>query len=90
MSIEALKLRLIHKIYSLDNFSTLRKIEESIEQNKYENSTLKRLNRPMRKILNLEQIKQEQNWSPSPPKEIFKLMDKMDIEEPLTDLLKMI
>ncbi|MFK7934892.1 MAG: hypothetical protein AB8G22_15390 [Saprospiraceae bacterium] len=87
MSIEALKLKLIHKIYSLNNLAELERIEQSISTTEND-KILKQLNRPMRKKLDLEQLKKEQNWQQTDAKEVFAIMDEINIEEPLSKLLK--
>ncbi|HFB99416.1 MAG TPA: hypothetical protein ENJ53_01295 [Phaeodactylibacter sp.] len=90
MSVEALKLEILNKIMALHNAYDLKKIEATLEAIETDRDILKRLSTPIKKDINIEELKKEQNWKPVNKKNLFQLMDEMDIEEPLEDLLKMI
>jgi len=65
MSVEALKLELINKIIAVDDTKKLKKIEVTLfEIDRDDNMDLERLSKPMRKKLNIEKLKKEQNFKP--------------------------
>mgnify|MGYP000453799901 CR=1 FL=1 len=51
---------------------------------------LKRLEKPMRKKTDIEEIKQEQNFKPINKEAFFKKIEQLNIEEPLEKLIEMI
>jgi len=90
MSEEALKLNLINKILSLNNISLLKKVEETLDEISEDDLILQKLNKPMRKKLDIEVLKKEQNYKPINKEAFFKKMDDLNIEEPIEELLAMI
>ncbi len=90
--LEAKKQNLIVRILKLDNEETVQKVAEFVEL--VENSPtekqlemLKTLAKPMRKKLDLEELKREQNWKPIDRKEFDRLVSEIDIQEPLEQLI---
>jgi len=51
---------------------------------------LKRLEKPMRKKTDIEEIKQEQNFKPINKEAFFKKIEELNIEDPLEKLIEMI
>lgn len=94
MSVEALKLELIDTIMALKDAQKLRKIKATIRdlwpQEEDNDDVIKRLNKPMRKRIDIEELKEEQGYKPINKEEFFKKIDALDIEEPLEELLRMI
>ena len=88
------KLRLIQSIMSINDDNTLLALERKLFEitNK---STEKGLNvdlavKPIRSNVSLEEIDKEQNYSPVSYLEFRKDADKLDIEEPIEELLTML
>jgi len=92
MKIEALKLELINKIKSVrDNDGhKLKQLEATIKEMWPDSEILKRLEKPMRKKTDIEEIKQEQNFKPINKEAFFKKIEQLNIEEPLEKLIEMI
>jgi len=92
MSVEALKLELINKIIAVDDNKKLKKIEATLFEidTDDKNRVLERLSKPIRKKLNIEELKKEQNFKPIDKAHFFKKIEELNIEEPIEDLLKMI
>jgi len=76
---EALKLKLILKV-----------LDDVISKTEIGKSQLNGLVKPTREKLDIEIIKQEQNFQSINADEFFKELENLNIEEPLEDLLKMI
>ena len=75
---------------SLRDASKLKKIEAILEDMWSDGGLLKSLDRPIRKQLNVEVLKQEQNFKPVDKKSFFKKIDDLNIEESIDDLIAMI
>ena len=92
MSVEALKLDLISRIMTLQDASKLKKLEATLKEIGSDNSDeiIKSLNKPMRKRLDIEELKREQNFKPVNKKHFFQKIDELNIEESIDDLLEMI
>lgn len=92
MNIETLKLELINKIKSVsaDDGDKLKKLETTIEEMWPDFNILKKLEKPMRKKIDVEEIKREQNFKPIDKEAFFKKIDELNIEEPLEKLIEMI
>jgi hypothetical protein len=91
-SLEVLKQNLNFRITKIDKEESLRQIEKVIDlvehsPNKKQSELLKKLAKPMRKKLDLEELKREQNWKPIDRKEFDRLVMELDIQEPLEQLL---
>jgi len=90
MSSEAIKLKLIHKILSVNDTDQLKLLYGFISKAEIGKSQLNGLVKPTREKLDIETIKQEQNFQPINADKFFKELEDLNIEEPLEDLLKMI
>jgi len=51
---------------------------------------IKKFSKPMRKRIDIEELKREQNFKPINKEVFFKKIEELNIEEPLEDLLRMI
>jgi hypothetical protein len=86
------KMNLIVRISKLDKEESVRQVEnvvDIVEQHPTEKQLemLEKLAKPMRKKLNLEELKREQNWKPINRAEFDRLVKELDIQEPLEQLL---
>jgi hypothetical protein len=91
-TLEILKQNLNFRITKIDKEESLRQIEKVIDlvehsPNKKQSDILKKLAKPMRQKLDLEELKREQNWKPIDRKEFDRLVMELDIQEPLEQLL---
>ena len=89
MSVEGLKLDLIKKIMALQDASELKRLDILLQEFRYDEA-IKKLNKPTRKHLNIEELKIEQNFKPIDKKSFFKKIDQLKVEESIDDLLEMI
>ena len=87
VNIQAKKLRLIQRIAALDNEQTLSDIEAQL--NSVED-VLNKVIKPTRKQLTVEDLIQEQNYTPITKEAFYEKVEKLNIEEPLADLLAML
>ncbi len=87
VNIQAKKLRLIQRIAALDNEQTLSDIEAQL--NSVED-VLNKVIKPTRKQLTVEDLIQEQNYTPITKEAFYEKVEKLNIEEPLEDLLSML
>jgi hypothetical protein len=92
-TLEILKQNLNFRITKIDKEESLRQIEKVIDlvehsPNKKQSELLKKLAKPMRKKLDLKELKREQNWKPINRKEFDRLVMELDIQEPLEQLLE--
>jgi len=90
--IEALKLDLIKKIMELDDPSNLAAIAAAITgfHRRDDEDVLRKLAKPMRKKLDIEELKWEQNWQPVDKEKFFLKIKELDVQESLEELLEMI
>lgn len=70
----------------------MRRIEEAVEiverrLTEKQLEMLKKLARPIRAKLDLEELKREQNWKPVNREEFDRLVKEIDIQEPLEQLI---
>lgn len=87
------KINLIVEITHLDNEESVRQIEDVVGKVKKcptekQLEMLKKLAKPIRKKIDLEELKREQNWKPSTKEEISELIKKIDFQLPLDELIK--
>lgn len=87
MAIEALKLSLIQYIMETQDEKRLQRLYVVVQS---EENMLERLAKPMRKTLDIEQLKKEQGFQPINKKQFFQQLDDLEIEEPIEELLAMI
>ncbi|NJN77652.1 MAG: hypothetical protein HC803_04420 [Saprospiraceae bacterium] len=83
------KYALIQEIMSLDTSDALQLSEVQLQIVKQKEVFWKAA-KPMRKNLTLDMIKKEQNYQPIDEKTFFEKAAKVEVEEPLDDLLAML
>jgi len=94
--LDSLKINLIVEITHLDDETSLRQIENVIDALKKrptekQSEILKKLAKPMRKKMDINELIKEQNWKPSTPGEINELIKNFDwqiSDEEFIQLLK--
>ena len=88
-TLETLKENLIFRISKIDKEEALRQVEKAVDlvEHSPKSELLKKLAKPMRKKLDLEELKREQNWKPIDRDEFDRLVKELDIQEPLEQLL---
>ena len=90
MQTETIKLNIIRQIMEMDDSAQLTLVEQAIKQIGVQNDLLGKLARPMRKKLDIEQLKKEQNYQPIDKQAFFQKIDQLQIEESIEELLAMI
>ena len=90
MQTETIKLNIIRQIMEMDDSAQLTLVEQAIKQIGVKNDLLGKLAKPMRKKLDIEQLKKEQNYHPIEKKAFFQKIDQLQIEESIEELLAMI
>ncbi len=96
MSVKTLdgrKINLIVQISKLDEEESVRQVEDFINHlekrpTKKQLELLKKLTKPIREKIDLEQLKREQNWKPSSQEEIDELIKKFDFQTSQEELIK--
>ena len=81
--LDSLKVNLIVEITHLDDEKSLRQIGNIIDEMKKRPTEkqlemLKKLAKPIKKKLDLEELKREQNWKPSSSEEIHEIIKDFD------------
>ena len=95
-TLEGRKIDLIVRISKLDKEDSVRQVEEVVDSleggpTEKQSEILKKLVRPMRKKLDIEELKREQNWKPSTREEIEEIIKDFDwqiSDEDFIQLLK--
>ncbi|MEM1119185.1 MAG: hypothetical protein AAGJ18_01970 [Bacteroidota bacterium] len=93
LSFKDWKLKLVEELLQLKEEQSLRKIEKEI---KYLSETEKKaalrqkVYRPTRATISIEQMKKEQNYQPINKEDFYKKAAKLNIREPLEELLSML
>ena len=87
------KLNLIVRISKLDKEESVQKVEEIVslvEKHPTERQLelLKKLAKPMREKIDIEELKREQNWKPSTQEEIDELIEKFDFQVSKEELIR--
>ena len=92
MPLEALKLELIRKIMDEQDESRLHAVEATLAaaHQSDQEELLRRIAKPTRRKLDIEELKREQNYSEPNQERLEYLIKEMAVEEPLEELLKMI
>lgn len=90
MQTDAIKIDLIKKIMGLKNIKHLKQINEILQNGVSVEKEISILNKPLRKKLDIEKLKKEQNFKPIDKNSFFKKMDDLNIQEPIEELLQMI
>ena len=88
-----IKFGLIELIMNIDDSDLLERIKEELIKIKEESQSSPNIEdavRPIRKNVTLEQIDQEQNYTPFNYKEFRILADELELEEPIEELLEML
>lgn len=88
IAIETRKYKLIEQIMKLDNAVAISKLEEQVK--KLENEKFWKAIKPMRKNITVEQLKEEQNYTPISKEDFYKKVAELNITEPLDELLEML
>ena len=86
-NLDSIKFSIIKEIMEIDEETVLTRIKEDISSIRSKNSLLEKVTQPTRTSVSLDDMKKEQNYSPIQKEEFFKLVEEIDIEEPLEDLL---
>ena len=86
-------MNLIVRITKLDKEDAVRKIEETVDSveprpTEKQLEMLKKLAKPMRKKLDLDELIREQNWKPSTQEEINEIVKNFDWQISLEELKK--
>lgn len=88
---ESIKLHLISQIALLDDAKVLAQLEDILVKNPSKNKNiLKKLSTPRKNILDIEQLKNEQNFTQFNRTRFDQLIKELNIKEPIEQLLKMI
>ncbi|HRI60743.1 MAG TPA: hypothetical protein PK228_13490 [Saprospiraceae bacterium] len=86
-NIAAQKAYLIKLISAIDNEATLTRLGELAEKIRQQDELVSMLTKPMPETLDVEAIKRSQNWKGVNREKWNKLIDEMDIQEPVETLL---
>ena len=88
INIQDRKLRLIQRIAALDNEQALSDIEAQLDAKvDNTNDVFDGIIKPTRKQLTVEDLIEEQNYQPITKEQFYEKVEKLNIEEPLEDLL---
>lgn len=84
---------LIVQITLLNDEESVRQVEDFVSDlekrpAEWQLEKLKKLAKPMRKKIDIEELKREQNWKPSSQAEIDELIEKINLQEPIEQLLE--
>lgn len=92
-TIESIKLNIIEIVMSIENEGILTKFEDEaikIKAQKNNQPKLSNAIKPIRTNVTLEQLKKEQNYQAISYEEFRQLADKIEIKEPIEELLGML
>lgn len=81
------KYHLIQLISAIEDEKALAKIQEELEEIQRRENLLAKITKPMKKTLDVEEMKREQNWKPVDMEEWHRLAEEIDIQEPIEVLL---
>ena len=86
-------MNLIVQITHLDSEKSVRQVEDFVSHlgkrpTKKQLQLLKKMAKPIREKLDLEELKREQNWKPSTQKEIDELIEKIDFQVSQEELIR--
>ncbi len=90
MQTEAIKLNLIKYIMEIVDASKLEKIDLVLREISENEGDIHKLVKPMRKRLDVEVLKKEQRYKTIDKKKFFKKIKKLEIQEPIEELLAML
>lgn len=89
------KLDLIVRISKLDDVESVRQVKKTVESvekrpTQEQLEMLKKMAKPMRKTLDIEQLKKEQNWKPIDREEFDKLIKDFDWQIPEDEFIELL
>ncbi len=84
------KLKLLQAVISVQDEHTVSALEAALLKAKSQEAILQKLAKPIRKKTDLKQTIKDQNWTPVDRNQWDRLIDQLDIQEPVEDLLKML
>lgn len=87
------KLRLIQEIMNLNNEQSLLKIEEqleSVQRSERDRQDFWAVIKPIRKSISIDEMIEKQGYSPIMKDSFFEKVKRLNITEPLEDLLAML
>lgn len=89
------KLDLIVRISKLDDEESVRKIKDAVDfvekrPTKEQLEMLKKMAKPMRKSIDIEELKREQNWQPIDREELFKKLENFDWQIPEDEFIELL
>lgn len=87
--LDAKKIALIKQITEMDSEAGLDKVEQTINDINHQ-AELDNIFKPMRESISVEELRKEQNYQGIDRDEFFRLIDELDIQEPIEDLLAML
>lgn len=87
--LDAKKIALIKQITEMDSEAGLDKVEQTINDINQQ-AELDNIFKPMRESISVEELRKEQNYQGIDRDEFFRLIDELDIQEPIEDLLAML
>ena len=90
MAIETKRRQILERVSDISDSELLDTISEMIENYQPTDTDLKRLVKPTRKTLDIEQLKIEQNYQGFDQTRTGKLIEEINLQEPLEELLAMI
>ena len=90
MTVETKKYQIIKRITEIEDEALLTKLESLLNDYSQDNGALLSLVKPIRKKLDIEVLKKEQNYQGVDQKEVDQLIEEIDLQEPLEELLEMI
>lgn len=90
MTVETKKYQIIKRITEIEDEALLTKLESLLNDYSQDYGALLSLVKPIRKKLDIEVLKKEQNYQGVDKKEVDQLIEEIDLQEPLEELLEMI
>ncbi len=90
MTVDAKKYKLIEKITELQDEEVLNKLDFVLSEYSKGNLILMEIVKPVRDEFDIERLKKEQNYQGFDKEEVDRLIEEIDIQEPIEELLKMI
>ena len=90
MTVETKKYKIIEKITNLKDEEILNKLELVLQEYSSSNMILTEIIKPIREKLDIEELKKEQDYQGFDKDEVEQLIKKIDLQEPLEELINMI
>lgn len=89
-NLDSRKYKLIQEIIQMDDEDSITRIEDQIEAIQKKDNIWHAAIKPMRKTITLEEMKEEQHYTPLDEKIFFELAERVRIEESIEELLAML